>query len=296
MRTTTRSFIVATMDTAHPRERMLAGVGATTRMVEIEGVDTAVVEVGDGPPLLLLHGGIECGGAMWGPVLAQLAQTNRVVVPDVPGLGESAPARCLDVDTFTAWLHGVASRTGLERPTLVAHSLLSSLAARFAARRTDLIGRLVLYGAPAVGPYRMPLQLRYVAVRFAIRPTPRNAERFDRFALLDLDATRQRDRGWYDAFDAYTRARAQIPHVKKTMRNLIATQTKRIADAELDRIAVPTTLLWGRHDRMVPLSIGETAAARHHWPLHVIDHAAHAPHIEQPEAFTKVLSAIGAAA
>ncbi len=283
------------METANPRERMLAGVGATTRVLEIDGLATAVTQVGEGPPLLLLHGGIECGGAMWAPVLAQLAETHRVVVPDVPGLGESAPAPRLDVDTFASWLRGVASVTGLERPTLVAHSLVGSLAARFAAGGTELISELVVYAAPAVGPYRVPLQLRYVAVRFAIRPTPRNAERFDRFALLDADATRQRDPGWFDAFVSYTRARAHVPHVKKTMGNLFATQTKQIADPDLDRITVPTTLLWGRHDRMVPLSVAEAASARHGWPLHVIDDAAHAPHIEQPEAFVEALTTIGAA-
>jgi 2-hydroxymuconate-semialdehyde hydrolase len=295
MRATTRSFIVAFMEMASPRERMLAGVGATTRVVEIAGIATAVVEIGDGPPLLLLHGGIECGGAMWAPVLAQLAETYRVVVPDVPGLGESAPAPQLDVDSFTGWLQGLAALMGLDRPMLVAHSLVGSLAARCAARGTDLIGRLVVYSAPAVGPYRMPFRLRYVAVRFAVRPTLRNAERFDRFALLDVDATRRRDPDWYDAFVAYTRARARVPHVKKTMRNLVTAQTKPIADPELDRITVPTTLLWGRGDRMVPLAVGETAAVRHGWPLRVVDHAAHAPHIEQPEAFVEVLTEIGAA-
>ncbi len=62
--------------------------------------------------------------------------------------------------------------------------------------------------------------------------------------------------------------------------------------ALLARIDVPTTLLWGRHDRMVPLAIGETAATRHGWPLHIIDAAAHAPHIEQPDAFVETLTAI----
>ena len=133
MRAMTRSFIVAVMETANLRERMLAGVEATTRVLDIDGIATAVVEIGDGPPVMLLHGGIECGGAMWAPVLAQLAKTYRVVVPDVPGLGESAPASRLDVDTFADWLQGVVSQTGLDRPTLVAHSLVGSLAARYAA-------------------------------------------------------------------------------------------------------------------------------------------------------------------
>ena len=296
MRASSRSFIVAVMETVNLRERMLAGVEATTSVLDIDGIATAVTELGDGPPVILLHGGIECGGAMWAPVLAQLAKTYRVVVPDVPGLGESAPASGLDVDTFADWLQGVVSQTGLDRPTLVAHSLVGSLAARCAAARSDVIGRLVISAAPAVGPYRMPFHLRYVAIRFAIRPTLRNAERFDRFALLDVDATRQRDAGWFDAFVDYTRARARIPHVKHTMRELIASQTKPIADCELERITVPTTLLWGRHDRMVPLSVGEAAAARHGWPLRVIDHAAHAPHIEQPEAFVETLTEIGAIA
>lgn len=291
MRARRRSVIVATMEVADARQRMLAGLTASVRVVDAAGISTSVIELGDGPPLLLLHGGIECGGAMWAPVLAELAASNRVVVPDVPGLGESAPARRLDVDTFTGWLHGVAAQTGLVRPTLVAHSLLGSLAARFASRGTDLISGLVVCGAPAIGPYRMPLGLRYVAVRFALRPTADNARRFQRFALLDAEATRQRDPAWYDAFDAYTRTRAGVPHVKQTMRRLVAAETKPISAAELDRITVPTSLVWGRHDRMVPLSIGEAAAARHGWPLRVIDRAAHAPHIEQPQAFVRALIA-----
>jgi pimeloyl-ACP methyl ester carboxylesterase len=281
--------------TGSPRERMLAGTDATTRTLDIGGVDTALIEVGDGPPLLLLHGGIECGAAMWGPVLAQLGKRHRVVAPDLPGLGESAPLPGLDVDTFGAWLTGVIDRTGLGRPTVVAHSLVGSLDARFAARGGGPIGQLVIYAAPAVGPYRMPSRLRYVAIRFAIRPTPRNAERFDRFALLDLDATRRRDPEWFAAFEEYTLERARQRHVKKTMGRLVRSQIKPMADDELARIDVPISLVWGRHDRMCPLAIGESASEKHGWPLHVVEDAAHAPHIEQPEAFVETLNAAIAA-
>ena len=271
---------------------MLEGVGATTQSIDVGGVETAVIEVGDKSPLLLLHGAIECGAAMWAPVLSELGRRHRVVAPDFPGLGESAPLSRLDVDTFGDWVAGVIDRTELGTPTVVAHSLIGSLAARFAARGADRIARLVISAAPAVGPYRMPMRLRYVAIRFAIRPTPRNAERFDRFALFDLDATRRCDPEWYRAFEEYTLARAKERHVKKTMNQLIGPQTKPISDDELARIRVPTALLWGRHDRMVPLFIGESASARQGWPLFVIDGAAHAPQIEQPEAFVETLTAI----
>jgi hypothetical protein len=82
----------------------------------------------------------------------------------------------------------------------------------------------------------MPLGLRYRALRFAVRPTASNFERFQRFALLDRDATRGRDPVWFDAFSDYTVARAQVREVKATMGRLVTTQTKQIPRDELAQI------------------------------------------------------------
>lgn len=76
------------------------------------------------------------------------------------------------------------------------------------------------------------------------------------------------------------------------MRHLIKTQTKPFPDAVLRGLAVPTTLLWGRHDRVAPLSVGQSASTKFGWPLQVIDDAGHVPHIEHPGAFLGVLAAI----
>ena len=163
---------------------MLAGLPITERVLDVGGVETTVLESGNGPSLVLLHGGIECGRRVLGagdrsPRRAPPAGRTRR-----PGARRVPPVHRLDDDTFAAWFTGVLEQTHAEQPTLVAHSLLGSAAARFAARRSDLLGGLVVYGAPGVGPYRMPMCLRYVAIRFGIRPSARNAERFDRFALL----------------------------------------------------------------------------------------------------------------
>lgn len=278
-----------TMNASSARDRMLAGLpAATVRMVDVNGVATSVVEAGDGPPLVLLHGAIECGGAVWAPVIPALAAQHRVVVPDLPGLGESAPVDRLGGAAFGAWFVALLERLTLSRPALVAHSLGGSLALRLALYRRDLCSRLIISAAPAIGPYRMPARLRYLAVRFAIRPTAGNAERFQRFALHDLNAARARDPGWFEAFESYLLERAGVAHVSRTMRRLIATETKQILDADLGRLDV--NLLWGRHDRMVPLVIGQQASARYGWPLHVIDDAAHVPQLEQPDAVLRVLA------
>lgn len=114
----------------------------------------------------------------------------------------------------------------------------------------------------------------------------------ERWAHLDLDGMRRRGPEWYEAFDGYMLSRGATPHVKRTMRQLIRVGTKRIPDTELKRIEVPTALLWGRRDRMVPLSLGERTSSRLGWPLHVVDNAGHVPHMEQPEAFLRTLSDI----
>jgi pimeloyl-ACP methyl ester carboxylesterase len=67
--------------------------------------------------------------------------------------------------------------------------------------------------------------------------------------------------------------------------------TQPIPPAELSRIAVPTALIWGRHDMATPLRVAEEAGARYGWPLHVIEDAADDPPIEQPEAFLRALHA-----
>jgi len=271
-----------------PRDRMLAGLPVTERRVDLAGVSTAVLEGGDGSPLVLLHGGIECGAAVWAPVVTRLAERHRVVIPDLPGLGESEPVARLDPATFADWFTTLVRLTCDDRPAVVAQSLGGSLAARFATEHGDLIERLVLYGTPGVGRYRMPLGLRVTAIRFGLRPTERNMERFEHWAFCDFDRVRGQDPEWFAAFSADSMARARVPHVKRAMRDLIKTGTRPVSG--LERVAVPVALLWGRHDRFVPLGLAETASARLGWPLHVIEDAGHVPHIEQSDAFLEALS------
>lgn len=273
------------------RERMLAGLPVTERRIQLAGADTSVLEAGEGPPLVLLHGGIECGGAYWAPVIGRLADGHRVVVPDLPGLGESEPVADLTKELFSDWFRALLQATCDGPPQLVAHSLLGTLAAAHAARDGGALRDLVIYAAPGIGPYRVPVRLMMLAISFDLRPSEKNAERFDRFAFFDYDGAKRRDDGWLEAWSTYSRARAREPHVKRTMRRLIKTCTKQIPDPELRRIQVPTALIWGSHDRFVPLGVAEEAGPRLDWPLRVIGDCGHVPHIERTQAFLDALPA-----
>jgi pimeloyl-ACP methyl ester carboxylesterase len=171
---------------------------------------------------------------------------------------------------------------------LVAHSMFGGLAARFAAR-TLALRALVIYAAPAVATYRMPIGLLLAAIRFGIRPSQRNLERFAEWVFVPPEPSRRPDREWLEALLAYVLACAKLAHVRRTMRQLIGVGKKRIPDEELRRITIPTALLWGRQDRMVPLRLAEDAHARLGWPLYVVDDVGHVPHVDRPELFLRAL-------
>jgi pimeloyl-ACP methyl ester carboxylesterase len=287
-----RTMDPATFSASRFRDRMLGDLAPTQRRVTAAGVDTAYYEIGEGPPLVLLHGGIECGGVMWSPVVGALARQYRVIVPDVPGMGESAPLERLDPESFSRWLTSLSAAIDVQRPIVLAHSLVGALTQRHAIDHGGNLDRLIIYASPGPGKYRMPLRLMYVAVRLQLRPTPKNDERFGRFALLDYDATRARDIDWFEAFIDYSLSCAARPAVKRTMKTLIRSCTKRIPDEELRRITIPVDLLWGEGDRMMPLAFAKEANRRLGWPLHVIPGTAHAPHIEHPDTFVDTLLSI----
>jgi pimeloyl-ACP methyl ester carboxylesterase len=80
------------------------------------------------------------------------------------------------------------------------------------------------------------------------------------------------------------------PSVQQANRHLLRELGwQQISPQDLEQIAVPTTLIWGRQDRVMPLRTAQEASARYGWPLQVIDDAGHFLVADQPEAFLAAL-------
>jgi pimeloyl-ACP methyl ester carboxylesterase len=282
-----------TMEHTHTtvRDRLLEGLPLQQRQRELGGIATAVLEGGDGPPLVLLHGGIQTGGVIWWRVLPRLAKTHRVVVPDLPGLGESEPAGRLDTGTLAAWLEALIQATCQEPPILVAHSAPGALAARFALEHGAGLRRLVLVDAAGLAPFRPSPGVLVALGRSVLRPSIGSFEGLMGRVMHDLDRVRQQEGERWQALASYAVSRATRPSTKRAMRQVARGGTKAIPRDQLRGIAVPTALLWGSRDRLLPLPIAQTASATLGWPLHVIDDAGHLPHVEQPNAFLDALAA-----
>jgi pimeloyl-ACP methyl ester carboxylesterase len=263
------------------RQRVLAGAPLTERRLDLAGVSTAVLEGGDGPPVVLLHGQGGWAG-MWLPVAADLVRTHRVIAPDLPGLGASTVAGGPpDAARVLAWLGALTERTCPEPPAIVGASLGASIAARFAIAHPDRLSRLVLVDAGSLARFRPAPGVLLALVRFLARPTERTQQGFLR--QVAVDPARARALLGSDA-QAYGLELARTPSVRAANRRLLRELgTRTIPSEQLAGIAVPTTLVWGRQDRVMRLRIAEEASARYGWPLEVIEDAGHLS-IERPEA------------
>jgi pimeloyl-ACP methyl ester carboxylesterase len=281
----------AATDGNDARRRVLAGAPVTERRVELAGVSTALLESGEGPPVMLLHGQGGWSG-MWLPVIGDLRTTHRVIAPDLPGLGGSElPDGPPDAARVLAWLDALVRHTCPAPPALVGASLGASIAARFAIAHPDRVSRLVLADAGSLGRFRPAPGVMLALVRFLARPSERTQEGFLRQVAVDPGRVRAMMGERWEASQAYNLDRARTPSVRAANRRMLRELgTKAIPSGELARIAVPTTLIWGRQDRVMRLRIAEAASARYGWPLHVIEDAGHFA-VEQPEAFRRALRA-----
>jgi len=83
---------------------------------------------------------------------------------------------------------------------------------------------------------------------------------------------------------------ARTPSVRRANRHLLRELgLPQIPPAELASIDLPTTLVWGRQDRVMPVASAQEAGVRYGWPLDVIDDAGHFLGVDQPEAFLQAL-------
>lgn len=274
------------------RERLLAGLPVTERRRDVAGVSTAVLEGGEGPPMVLLHGPGEFA-AGWLPVLPRLTRSHRVIAPDLPGHGASPTAGGpLAAAAMLRWLDELVEQTCPEPPVLVGRVAGGAIAARFAAAHGDRIAALVLVDTLGLAPFRPDPRFWIALQRFFAQPTDHSYHRVMEFCAFDLDRVREQLGARWEAYAAYAVELVSDAGVQAALGSLIGQfGAVPIPPEELAGITVPTALIWGRHDLATPLHVAEGASARYGWPLHIVEDAGDDPPLDRPGAFLAALRA-----
>ncbi len=257
--------------------------------LQLAGISTTILEGGDSPTVILLHGPGETA-LWWMRVIPKLTETNRVIIPDLPGHGETKADVKLNEERVLRWLSKLIDQTCSFPPTLVGHILGGSIAARFAISRGEQIDQLVLVDSLGLGKFRPAPRFAFGLFRFMMWPTEKNYNRFLPQCMFDADDLRSKMGENWDPFLTYILECARDTDRKSAMQTLMKTVgVPKIASAKLINIKTPTALIWGRHDRANKLKIAEAASKKFGWPLHIIEKTRDDPKLERPRAFLQAL-------
>lgn len=262
--------IKSSADFVRMTRAVLAGAGFVRR--EVEGTicwDSAT----NGAPLVLVHGANDQAGT-WFTVAAALARTWRVIIPDLPGHGESAPKDGpIPLSSIIASLERVIDDAAPEQQvTLLGNSLGGWMVLAYALKHQERIARLILESS---GGLSRPLSSALVATT-----------REEAIPILRaVHGPNYQPQEW--VIDALLQRAQGSPMLRLT--ELL----EHDVEPHLGELHVPAHLLWGADDGVLPLSYGEALCdAIPNATLQVIEGAAHIPHMQQPERFLQCLTAI----
>jgi pimeloyl-ACP methyl ester carboxylesterase len=264
----------------------------------IHGYRRAFVHVGRGPALLFIHG-IGDSLRTWRNLIPRLALDHTVIAPDLLGHGKSDKPRAdYSVGGYANAMRDLMSVLGVERATVVGHSLGGGVAMQFAYQYPERCERLVLVSSGGVSREVNPI-LRFASTPYADLALPllqlgaarlvaKSAFAFLR--LLSTDIARDTD-DVLRVFEALPDATARRAF-GRTLRAVVDWRGQVIT--MLDRCyltrGMPTMLVWGVHDAVIPYAHAQIAhAAMPGSRLETFEDAGHFPHHTDETRFLNVL-------
>jgi pimeloyl-ACP methyl ester carboxylesterase len=266
--------------------------------MELHGHRVIYRIAGSGPPVVLVHGMLN-SSSHWQDVALQLAADHTVVAPDLIGHGDSAaPRGDYSLGAHAASIRDLLAAIGIDRATVVGHSLGGGVAMQFFYQFPQRVERLVLVSSGGLGHEVSPL------LRSAALPGVGAALSMIRPRLLAAmrDAGGHlRERGVRGGVHLQAIARALRPLENAdaraaflhTLRSVIDVHGQRVSAT--DRLylleSIPTMIVWGERDNTIPLRHGllaHEAIPDSVW--RTLPGAAHFPHLEEPDALARVLA------
>ena len=269
------------------------------RVADLHGHPVTYRMLGDGPPLLLLHG-ITSSSQTWSDVLPGLAERHTVIAPDLIGHGASAKPRAdYSLGSFAAGVRDLLVLLGHERATVVGHSLGGGIAMQFSYQFPERTERLVLVASGGLGR-EVHAMLRAAALPGADWVLPAVA----RTGLLGAGAAAGRlvarlgvhpgadfegiADGWATLEDPDT-CRAFL----HTARSIIDLHGQRVDASDKLYLAadLPVQIVWGARDPLIPVAHAHHARELlPHARLDVFEQAGHFPFRDEPQRFVAVLN------
>jgi len=240
--------------------------------------DTVVhyLEAGQGPALVLVHG-LGGSSAVWRDDIGTLAKNYRVIAPDLPGYGKSdRPRADYSIDYYSAMLKDLIDALGESKVAIAGNSMGGWIAAVFTLDNPGNVSHLILVDSAGLHRESYP----------TVSPNPSTKEELKSLLLaLYADPSRVTERMINDQWEYRRDIRATVQATLDSLKTRMP-----LLDSRLGDIKVPTLIIWGKQDAIVPLEVaGQFAKGIRGSKLVVIDKAGHLPQAEQPRAFCQAV-------
>ena len=264
----------------------------------LHGNRVRYLSAGSGPALLLIHG-ITSSADAWREVVPALAEHYTVVAPDLLGHGGSAkPRGDYSLGAYASGLRDLLAALGHERATVVGHSMGGGIAMQLAYQFPERVERMVLVASGGLGK-EVGWVLRAATLPGAEWVLPMLTQRGPRNVLGAAGAlmgrlglrTRADVRGTTLGLASLSDPRARRAFLH-TARSIIDSSGQRVSATDRLYLAegMPTLIVWGERDPMIPAAHGVAAHALiPHSRLELFPDAGHYPFDEDPERFAEVL-------
>ena len=266
--------------------------------VVLHGHELSYVDSGAGPVVLFIHGILGSQG-QWAHLLDAIDDDHRVVAPDLFGHGDSAkPTGDYSLSSHAATLRDLLDHLGIERVTLVGHSLGGGIAMQFYYLFPDRVERLVLVSSGGLGR-EVNLVLRAATLPGAeqVLRVIASAPVLDKVDALGRGAQKV---GWKPGRDIGAIWRGFTSLGDSESRSAFLATTRAVIDFggqsisahdHLQAATPPSTLIvWGSKDRMIPA--WHAISAQRAVPgcqVELFEGAGHFPHLDDPDRFARVL-------
>ena len=266
--------------------------------VVLHSHELSYVDRGSGPVILFIHG-ILGSQRQWAHLVDNMDADHRVLVPDLFGHGESAkPMGDYSLSAHAATLRDLLDHLGIERVTLVGHSLGGGIAMQFYYLFPERVDRLVLVSSGGLGR-EVNLILRSATLPGArqVLSLVASAPVLSRVEALGQRAFRI---GWRPTPDIDAMWRGFSSLADRESRNAFLATARSVIDfggqtvSANDHLAgvrpIPTLIVWGSKDRMIPAWHALTAQrAIPDCRVELFEGAGHFPHLDDPDRFARVL-------
>lgn len=266
----------------------------------VHGYRRAVRVAGSGPALLLIHG-VGDDSTTWESVHARLAQRFTVIAPDLLGHGESDKPRAdYSLAAFANGMRDLLAVLGIDRVTVVGHSLGGGIAMQMAYQYPHLIERVVLVGSGGVST-DVSIALRLAALPLGSEalsvlraPGTLRAVKLAGRAVGAVFGSNKFTRDLPDAIRLLTRLqdKAALWAFSRTLRAVVDGRGQLVTMLDRSYLmgSIPLQLIWGADDLIIPVSHAELAQAEIPGSrLAVFENSGHMPFHDHPGRFVDVI-------